>query len=101
MLDLDGDDGTVSIGRAYYSIWDAGGNDTISYNGQMDALINLNTAQVSKNEFLNNADPELEYLVNKMMDSGELRTEFLPEVIDEESGIGGYFSRLYDINGDV
>ena len=41
-LDIDGSDGTVTIGRAYYSIWDAGGAaDSIVYSGSNSVLINL------------------------------------------------------------
>lgn len=43
-LDVDGGDGLVSIGRAFYTIWDTGGTDTIAYEGTADAVLILNTA---------------------------------------------------------
>jgi Ca2+-binding RTX toxin-like protein len=46
-LDIDGDDGTVSIGRAFYAIWDTGGIDEIRYSGTKAVVINLNAATMS------------------------------------------------------
>ena len=43
--DGDGSDGSVSIGRGFYSIWDAGGDsDSINYGGSQRTVINLNPA---------------------------------------------------------
>ena len=60
-LDVDGDDGdnTVSIGRAFYSIWDTGGTDTIFYAGDGDSddtddhpvVINLNDATLNNTPY--------------------------------------------------
>lgn len=43
--DLDLSEGHTSIGRAFYSIWDSGGEDTIRFEGaDHDVVINLNAA---------------------------------------------------------
>jgi Ca2+-binding RTX toxin-like protein len=46
-LDLDGSDGTISIGRAYYAIYDSAGVDEIMYSGSNSVMINLNTATLT------------------------------------------------------
>jgi Ca2+-binding RTX toxin-like protein len=49
---LDLTEGATSIGRAYYSIWDSGGEDTVEFQGaRHDVVINLNAAT------LDTADP--------------------------------------------
>ncbi len=49
-LDLDGSDGTIAIGAAYYCIWDVSGTNTISYSGSNHAVIDLNTATLSRTD---------------------------------------------------
>lgn len=72
-LDLDGSDGDISIGRAYYSIWDAGGNDEINYDGNNRVLINLNDATLKRN--LNaSTDADLIALLNEVENSDAFDT---------------------------
>ena len=98
-LDLDGEDGSVSIGRAWYTIWDGDGIDEIKYNGSQDALINLNPAAVTFDLEFQQSDPDvagLSFLLDYMQQSGDVRQEFSPELFDPLTNGIAQFSRLYD-----
>lgn len=100
-LDIDGDDGTVSIGRAFYAIWDTSGIDTITYGGVNAVVINLNEATLSDTVI----PFEIQDIINTLNGStrfgqilpvgtaGEMRND----MIDADFFAGGFFSRV--ING--
>lgn len=99
-LDLDGDDGSISIGRAYYSIWDSGGIDEISYGGADRVLINLNDATLQTS-----LDPLVDADLLALLDEVELSAAFTTlgsdvqtEITDQGHTAGGFFSSI--INGD-
>ncbi|TGD94973.1 matrixin family metalloprotease [Methylobacterium nonmethylotrophicum] len=96
--DLDGSDGTVSIGRAFYSIWDTGGTDTISYAGVNHALINLNAATLDVNgdpasvtQWLSDITPLAAY--------SALSQELKDDLSNNDYHAGGFFSRVYNNSG--
>ncbi|MEM7425638.1 MAG: M10 family metallopeptidase C-terminal domain-containing protein [Pseudomonadota bacterium] len=98
-LDLDGEDGNVSIGRAWYTIWDGAGTDEVRYNGAQDALINLNAAAVTYDLQSQQSDPDvagLTFLLDHMMQSGDVRQEFWLELFDPDTNGLAQFSRLFD-----
>jgi len=126
-LDVDGSNNSVSIGRAYYSIWDSnrddtsffnGGTDTISYQGsQQSAWINLNDATLNTMDV---GDVSYIALANSIINSslwGRLeassrgnvfRNDIDASTVDSflDSGAyhaGGFFSRLFnwDTDGSV
>lgn len=101
--DLEGDDGAVSIGRAFYGIWDTGGTDLIQYDGARNVLINLNEATLNQTtdpasilEII--ADLNGSTLFDVILPSataGELRDDLL----DKEFHAGGFFSRIFSTGG--
>jgi len=97
--DVDGEDGSVTIGRAFYCIWDAGGVDTIRYDGARSVSINLNDATLDR------ADPQSVGLVARL-ERTDVRTrlpqELERELMDPRINAGGFFSRLFSgPEGDV
>ncbi|MEQ5872548.1 DUF4114 domain-containing protein [Sagittula sp. NFXS13] len=112
-LDLDGSDGSVSIGRAFYSIWDNqtdGARDKIAYSGAMRVLINLNDATLDTTV---NAEDKawIDDLATSATVASDLPTEFKLDFFDSGMGAsaeyhaGGFFSRVfssatsYDLGG--
>ncbi|WP_238364402.1 hypothetical protein [Mesobacterium pallidum] len=100
-LDLDGD--TVSIGRAFATIWDTGGTDAIVYGGSQRVLINLNPATLDAA-----ADPAAWTELLAQMQSMPLYNTLLPVVTATELRAdlenpafhaGGFFSRIFDNAG--
>jgi hypothetical protein len=107
-------DGIVSIGEAFYSIWDAGNMnglddiDEIAYSGTQNSIINLNAATLSVQP---NAD--IESIISDLSADGVF--DALPEAIAVEylghpgtAGYkaanyyaGGFFSRVFNDAGDV
>ena len=100
-LDLDGNDGTVSVGRAYYSIWDAGGTDEIVYDGDSRALINLNDATLTRN-LDPRTDADLLSVLAEVQASAAFATlsrQVQLELTDQGRTAGGFFSQILDANG--
>ncbi|MCK7616264.1 hypothetical protein [Roseibium sediminicola] len=100
-LDLYGDDGNVSIGRAFYSIWDTQGDeDNISYAGANRALINLNEATLDTT-----ADPThiLDWIDDISATSiyAGLSQELKNDLTDADYHAGGFFSRVFYNNGSA
>ena len=99
--DPDGSDGSVTIGRTFYSIWDAGGDsDSIKYGGGQRAVINLNAATLDPS---GNADLNaLLQMIKKSVLYGELPDEFKLELEGDASHsasayyAGGFFSRVFE-----
>jgi Ca2+-binding RTX toxin-like protein len=99
--DADGSDGSVTIGRAFYSIWDAGGStDSIEYSGSQRAVINLNAATLEAG-----GDANLNALLTLLKKSAiysELPDEFKLELEGDANYsasayyAGGFFSRVFE-----
>ncbi|MFB2550605.1 M10 family metallopeptidase [Ensifer soli] len=95
---LDLTEGDVSIGRAYYSIWDSGGRDRIDYSGKgSSVLINLNAATLDTARV--SADLMQIFKAIKLTEfytflSRELRLE----IFDKGQHAGGFFSRVLDVS---
>ena len=47
VLDVDGNDGTVQIGRAFFSIWQLRGYSNITYSGSKRVVLNLKDAPLT------------------------------------------------------
>ncbi|MGL1922211.1 MAG: hypothetical protein OCD03_14390 [Hyphomicrobiales bacterium] len=91
--DLSGSDGTISVGRAYYSIWDNGGTDEIKYSGNNRVLINLNDATLNRTA----NDAALTNTLNRVANSDYYNTlvpEFRGEITDSKYYAGGFFSQI-------
>ncbi len=97
-LDIDGDDGSVSIGRAFYAIWDTSGNDTITYSGVNGVVINLNEATLSDTAIPLNIQDIINTLngstrFNQILPAGTAG-EMRNDMIDADFFAGGFFSRV-------
>jgi Ca2+-binding RTX toxin-like protein len=101
-LDLDGSDGTVSIGRAFYGIWDTGGTDQIVYSGVNHVMINLNEATLVQTQdaelALIEADLTGASLYNTLLPAGNA-DELRNDVEDHNYQAGGMFSRVFMADG--
>ncbi|MBL8584264.1 MAG: DUF4214 domain-containing protein [Rhizobiaceae bacterium] len=98
-LDLDSSDGTISIGRAYYGIWDAGTSDTdtIVYDGGGNVLINLLAATLT-----GSPDAEVTEIISALQGTGrfnELNEATRAELTDANISAGGFFSSVLDSGG--
>jgi len=91
---LDLTEGDVSIGRAYYCIWDSGGDDTIHYGGsKYSALINLNDATLDTKS--NSSD--LTALFGELKVTSfykDLSHKLQQEIVDTWHHAGGFFSHV-------
>lgn len=102
--DLNGSDGSVSIGRAFYCIWDTGGaKDKIVYNGANHVLINLNQATLNQNSDPGDVSKIIANLTgdsyfNALLPVGN-GTELRNDITDSEWHAGGFFSRIFFDNG--
>lgn len=96
-LDIFGEQ--ISIGRAFYCIWDSGGEDTISYSGVNRVLINLNAATLA----LDDSEDTLAWIRQlQSTDAYELLPQELKDDISNPAyHAGGFFSRVVDGNGVV
>lgn len=101
--DLDGDDGSVSIGRAFYGIWDTSGTDEIEYNGSRNVLVNLNEATLNQS-----TDPFSITEIIADLNASSLFDTILPvvggaelrdDLLDKEFHAGGFFSRIFSSSG--
>jgi hypothetical protein len=98
-LDVDGSDGQVTIGRAFYAIWDTGGEDEIVYAGANRALINLNNATLSRTD-----TATTEEWIDLLKDTRQfdpLPNELKNDIGDPDYHAGGFFSRIFDAGGTV
>ncbi|MEM6678476.1 MAG: hypothetical protein AAF675_11470, partial [Pseudomonadota bacterium] len=99
-LDINGADGSVKIGAAWYSIWDNGGTDNIFYAGNDRAFINLNPATLSQVP-----SPDLERLLVQIQQASnykDLPADFRFEIEGDGNNngaaayyAGGFFSRVF------
>ena len=92
-LDVDGNDGTVEIGRAFFSIWDTGGTDRIIYSGSKRVLLNLNDATLSTTD-----DAETQKWIEQVTLAkhySQLPSEFKNDLEDPNYHAGGFFSRVF------
>lgn len=98
-LDLQGDDGTVSIGRAFYGIWDTDGTDEIRYSGTRSVVINLNEAALTTTVSATNA-AWIADLTGDSYYSAILPSATATEVRNDQTNsqyfAGGFFSRVID-----
>lgn len=96
---LDLTEGDVSIGRAYYCIWDSGGDDTIRYGGsKYSALINLNDATLDTKS--NSSD--LTALFGELKVTSfykDLSHKLQQEIVDTWHHAGGFFSHVLTKSG--
>ncbi|MBL1419744.1 MAG: hypothetical protein COC24_004465 [Alphaproteobacteria bacterium] len=91
--DIDGSDGTISIGRAYYTVWDNGGTDEIRYAGSNRVLLNLNAATLDRT----NNDADLVETLGRVSTSdyyGTLFGDYRSEITDSKYYAGGFFSQI-------
>jgi Ca2+-binding RTX toxin-like protein len=91
---LDLTEGDVSIGRAYYCIWDSGGTDTIDYasSGQ-SVLINLNDATLDTS----GVAAEVKSVISALKTSAfykSMASALQQEIVDEWHHAGGFFSHV-------
>jgi len=99
-LDLNGEDGSITIGRAYYCIWDVQDTnykDSIVYSGQNSVLINLNDATLDTN-----LDNQGQNIINAMQNTsawGRLNSVLQLEIQDPNIHAGGYFSQILSGQG--
>jgi len=93
-LDVDGSDGTISIGRAYYSIWDSTGDkDTIDYTGSARVLINLNAATLDTAS----TSTALQDIITALTTAtawSTLNSGTRAEITDAGKHAGGFFSSI-------
>ncbi|QFT30416.1 Bifunctional hemolysin/adenylate cyclase precursor [Labrenzia sp. THAF82] len=100
ILDRDGNDGSVSIGRAYYSIWDVNNDevsDEIVYSGANSVLINLNDATLDTT-----LDQTGQDVIDDLKQSAvwaQLHSTLTREIEDPNVHSGGYFSQVLDGQG--
>jgi hypothetical protein len=97
-LDLDSGDGTISIGRAYYGIWDAGSSDTIIYDGGAQVLIDLLAATLT-----DSPGADVTAVVSALQGSGrfnQLSEGLRSELTDAGISAGGFFSSILDESGN-
>lgn len=103
-LDLSGADGDISIGRAFYTIWDTGGDgDKIEYSGSKNAYINLNDATLVQEAQAEDAALLKEIkLTDAFADmAARVGTQPLNELTDADYHAGGYFSTLATAAGNT
>ena len=97
---LDLSEGDVAIGRAYYCIWDSGGNDTINYgNSKQSVLINLNDATLNTHGI----GEQLTALFSELKVTSfykSLSTVLQQEIVDKWHHAGGFFSHVLTRSAD-
>jgi hypothetical protein len=96
-LDVDGDDGTISIGQAYYTIWDTGtAIDEIKYSGIQKVYINLNEASLE----LQDSDAVVTMIKNlqEMKGFTGLPSVIKDDITDVGYHAGGFISRVFGDN---
>ena len=92
--DLNLNEGDVSIGRAYYCIWDSAGEDQINYGGSAQSvLINLNDATLDTGSIAGS----LKVMIAELKITAffkHLSTGLQQEIVDSWHHAGGFFSRV-------
>jgi len=92
--DLDLTEGSVSIGRAYYCIWDSAGVDEINYGGAgQSVLINLNDATLETGSISGSLKTMIAELKTSVFYK-HLSSALQQEIVDSWHHAGGFFSRL-------
>ncbi|MBL4750286.1 MAG: hypothetical protein JKX71_06850, partial [Amylibacter sp.] len=92
--DLQLTEGNVHIGRAYYSIWDSAGVDTINYGSSANSvMINLNAATLDRSAVASDAAPAVTAAQHTAF-FGNLSATLQDEMIDPNNNAGGFFSRV-------
>lgn len=90
-------EGDVQIGRAYYCIWDSGGQDTIDYGSSGKAvMINLNDATLDTS----GVSAELEALFAQIRETNffdYMSKSLKADLFDEWHHAGGFFSQVLGI----
>ena len=93
-------EGAVDIGRAYYCIWDSGGNDSIDYKSAgKSVLINLNDATL---DTWSNSD-ELLALFDQVKATNFfdfMSKSLRQEMFDSWHNAGGFFSQVLDVKNN-
>ncbi|WP_315921957.1 hypothetical protein [Mesorhizobium sp. SP-1A] len=89
----DAENGYVGVGRAYYTIWDTGGVDSIEYNGSDRVLINLNEATLSN--IPTNAALEVEEMITKSRFWSDLPSDVKEQFTNHSLAAGGYISSTF------
>jgi hypothetical protein len=89
-------EGDVMIGRAYYCIWDSGGEDTIQYSGSgKSTIINLNDATLNTAGI--SADLKALFAQLKAVDLFSYFDKDLKAgILDQWHHAGGFFSQVLD-----
>jgi len=89
-------EGAVEIGRAYYCIWDSGGNDSIDYKSAgKSVLINLNDATLDTSGI----SDELATLFQQIKATNffdVMSKSLRQEMFDSWHNAGGFFSQVLD-----
>jgi len=96
---LDLSEGDVSIGRAYYCIWDSGGKDTITYASEgKSVLINLNDATLDTSSL----SSDLKALFKELKTTAyfkQLSSDLQQAIVDKWHNAGGFFSQVLTKSG--
>jgi Ca2+-binding RTX toxin-like protein len=91
---LDLSEGAVAIGRAYYCIWDSGGEDAINYAGTgKSVLVNLNDATLDTKAISDDLQALIAQLKNTFFFK-HLASNLQDEITDAWHHAGGFFSRV-------
>lgn len=86
---------SISIGEAWYGIWDTGGDgDAIEYNGAKDTILNLNAATLSTTDDATTTK-WIDLLKSTTAFNG-LSGELKNDLANAEYHAGGFFSRVID-----
>lgn len=95
------DENNWDIGRAYASIWDSGGIDTIDYAGAAGSvLINLNTATLNRA----GVDASVGQTISSLQNSqvfNSLSSNLQTEIVNPDYHAGGFFSQVLNLNGST
>jgi Ca2+-binding RTX toxin-like protein len=100
--DLQLTEGDVHIGRAYYSIWDSGGTDTIDYGSSANSvMINLNAATLDRSTTVASDAAPAVTAAQHTGYFGQLSATLQDEFIDPDNHAGGFFSRVLTENNNT
>lgn len=95
-LDLTGPG--ISIGEAWYAIWDSGGTDEINYSGANNVVLNLNDAPLTTT-----VDATTQAWIDQLKTTSAFAAlpgnELKNNLADSAWFAGGFFSRIFDAAG--
>ncbi|WP_456389590.1 hypothetical protein [Profundibacter sp.] len=95
------DENNWDIGRAYASIWDSGGIDTIAYGSSANSvLINLNDATLDRSRVATDAAEAITAL-QMMPVFNNLSSALRTEITNPDYHAGGFFSRVLTRSGST